>query len=137
MLLYGYQLKGGNKMNTNTKATDKYKKDNYDTITFPMLKGCRDVIKDHIKDTGESYQSFLRRCVINQINRDRQESIAEFNSNFPDNPITVNSDPNVFYLEENVKKQTVKPFREWLLDSDVPENAVDSFFYWLSIGRLD
>ena len=58
---------------SNTKATDIYKRENYDTITFKMMKGDKEKIKAHCKLTGEAYQQFLRRAVIEQIERDRNK----------------------------------------------------------------
>ncbi len=66
------------------KTTNKYKKENYDTIIFPMAKGNRDIIKEHCQSIKESYHSFLRRAVFNTLHQDRIQMLKR---NTPDIPI--------------------------------------------------
>ena len=59
-------------MSDDRKANGVYKPEEYDTIAFPMVKGCKDSIKAHCDASGETYHSFLRRAVVNQISHDRE-----------------------------------------------------------------
>ena len=65
-------MKGKMKMSDNKKANGVYNPEEYDTIAFPMMKGSKDIIKTHCDQTGETYHSFLRRAVVNQIAHDRE-----------------------------------------------------------------
>jgi hypothetical protein len=59
-------------MSDDKKANGVYDPEAYDTIAFPMLKGSKNIIKAHCDQTGETYHSFLRRAVVNQIAHDRE-----------------------------------------------------------------
>ena len=96
-------------MSTNTKATDKYKRGNYDTITFPMLKGERQKIREHVETTGESYQSFLRRAVINQIAQDRYDRFTMEN---PDTEVAPLS--HKLYLSPSVRSMTIPEYNDFM-----------------------
>ena len=93
------------------KANGVYDPDMYETIAFPMMNGSKRIIKDHSDETGETYHSFLRRAVVNQIARDRQAM------NNPD------IDPNTKYegwihYPDNVKRQIVESYEEWTKRND-------------------
>ncbi len=94
-------------MSDDRKANGVYKPEEYDTIAFPMMKGCKDIIKAHCDDTGETYHSFLRRAVVNQIARDREAM---------QNPET---DPNTRFENwlrspDSVKRQIVTSLEAWI-----------------------
>ncbi|MCR5137646.1 MAG: hypothetical protein K6C12_11270 [Oscillospiraceae bacterium] len=57
----------------NYKATTKYKKGNYDRVSVDFPKGEREIIHDHAKRIGMTYQQFIRRAVYNTIEQDRKE----------------------------------------------------------------
>ena len=96
------------------KANGVYNPEMYETIAFPMMKGTKEILKEHSDETGETYHSFLRRAVVNQIARDR-EAMAN-----PD------IDPNTKYegwihYPDNVKRQIVESYEEWIKsNSDQP-----------------
>ena len=54
-------------MSEDKKANGVYDPEKYDTIAFPMMLGSKEIIKAHCDETGETYHSFLRRAVVNQI----------------------------------------------------------------------
>ena len=94
-------------MSDERKANGVYNPEEFDTIAFPMMKGSKDIIKAHCDETGETYHSFLRRAVVNQIAHDR-EAMA--------NP---NIDPNTKFegwlrYPDNVKRQIVTSLQEWM-----------------------
>ena len=89
------------------KANGVYDPEAYDTIAFPMLKGSKDIIKTHCDQTGETYHSFLRRAVVNQMTRDR-DAMA--------NPDVNPNERFEGWLHEpdNVKRQIVVSLKEWI-----------------------
>ena len=94
-------------MSDDRKANGVYEPEEYDTIAFPMVKGCKDSIRAHCDATGETYHSFLRRAVVNQISHDR-EAIR--------NP---GIDPNTKFESwlrspDNVKRQIVTSLEDWI-----------------------
>ena len=94
-------------MSDDKKANGVYNPEEYDTIAFPMMKGSKDIIKAHCDVTGETYHSFLRRSVVNQMARDREAM---------QNP---GLDPNTIYENwlrspDNVKRQIVTSLEEWI-----------------------
>lgn len=104
-------MKGKMKMSDNKKANGVYNPEEYDTIAFPMMKGSKDIIKTHCDQTGETYHSFLRRAVINQIAHDREAMT---------NP---DVDPNTKYegwlrYPDNVKRQIVDSLEEWIKNNN-------------------
>ncbi|MBQ7558014.1 MAG: hypothetical protein IJT00_08110 [Lachnospiraceae bacterium] len=93
-------------MSDDKKANGVYNPEEFDTVSFPMMKGSKDIIKNHCDSTGETYHSFLRRAVVNQIARDREAM---------SNP---EIDPNTkfegwLHYPDNVKKQIVESFQDW------------------------
>ncbi|MBR2762606.1 MAG: hypothetical protein IKD66_15725 [Solobacterium sp.] len=93
-------------MSDDKKANGVYDPEAYDTIAFPMLKGSKNIIKAHCDQTGETYHSFLRRAVVNQMAHDR-EAMKD-----------PNVDPNTEFegwlrSPDNVKKQIVVSMEEW------------------------
>ena len=89
------------------KKNGVYDEAEYETIAFPMMKGRKEIIKDHCDETNETYHAFLRRAVVNQIARDREAM------NHP------GTDPNTKYegwlhYEDNVRKQIVVSLEEWI-----------------------
>ncbi len=98
-------------MSEQKKANGTYNPEEFDTIAFPMMKGSKDIIKAHCDETGETYHSFLRRAVVNQIAHDR-EAMAN-----PD------VDPNTkfegwLHYPDNVKRQIVASLEEWMKQKD-------------------
>ena len=96
-------------MSENKKANGTFNPEEYDTIAFPMMKGCKDIIKSHCDETGETYHSFLRRAVVNQIAHDREAMR---------NP---EIDPNTKFENwlrspDNIKEQIVVSIEEWIKD---------------------
>ena len=94
-------------MSEDKKANGVYDPEKYDTIAFPMMLGSKEIIKAHCDETGETYHSFLRRAVVNQIAHDR-EAMAN-----PD------IDPNTkfegwLHYPDNVKRQIVSSLEEWM-----------------------
>lgn len=94
-------------MSDDKKANGVYNEAEYDTIAFPMLKGSKEIIKAHCDETGETYHSFLRRAVVNQIAHDREAM---------QNPEV---DPNTkfegwLHYPDNVKRQIVSSLEEWM-----------------------
>jgi hypothetical protein len=94
-------------MSDDKKANGVYNPEEYDTIAFPMMKGSKDIIKAHCDVTGETYHSFLRRSVVNQMARDREAM---------QNP---GLDPNTKYENwlrspDNVKRQIVTSLEDWI-----------------------
>lgn len=94
-------------MSENKKANGVYDPEAYETIAFPMMNGSKDIIKTHCDQTGETYHSFLRRAVVNQIARDREAMT---------NP---DVDPNTKYegwihYPDNVKRQIVESLETWM-----------------------
>ena len=94
-------------MSDDKKANGVYNPEEYDTIAFPMMKGCKDIIKAHCDVTGETYHSFLRRSVFNQMARDREAM---------QNP---GLDPNTKYENwlrspDNIKRQIVTSLEDWI-----------------------
>ncbi len=79
----------------------------YETISFPMMKGSKEIIKNHCDSTNETYHSFLRRAVINQIARDRQamaDPSVEANTKYE----------GWIHEEDNVKRQIVDSLQDWI-----------------------
>ena len=94
-------------MSEDKKANGVYDPEAYDTVAFPMIKGAKEIIKAHCDQTGETYHSFLRRAVINQMVHDREAMM---------NP---DVDPNTkfegwMHYPDNVKKQIVVSLEEWM-----------------------
>ena len=94
-------------MSDDKKANGVYNPEEYETIAFPMMKGSKDIIKAHCDVTRETYHSFLRRSVVNQMARDREAM---------QNP---GLDPNTKYENwlrspDNVKRQIVTSLEEWI-----------------------
>ena len=104
-------MKGKIRMSDERKANGVYNPDEFDTIAFPMMKGSKDIIKAHCDETGETYHSFLRRAVVNQIARDREAMT---------NP---DVDPNTIYegwlrCPDNIKRQIVDSLEEWIKNNN-------------------
>ncbi len=98
-------------MSDEKKANGVYNPEEFDTIAFPMMKGSKDIIKAHCDETGETYHSFLRRAVVNQIAHDR-EAMAD-----------PKIDPNTkfegwLHYPDNVKRQIVTSLTEWMKGKD-------------------
>lgn len=98
-------------MSDKRKANGVYNPEEYDTIAFPMMKGSKDIIKAHCDETGETYHSFLRRAVVNQIVHDR-EAMAD-----------PKIDPNTsfegwLHYPDNVKRQIVVSLKEWMQEQN-------------------
>ena len=93
-------------MSDTKKANGVYNPEEYDTIGFPMMKGSKDIIKAHCDETGETYHSFLRRAVVNQIAHDREamrNPEVDPNTKFE----------NWLHSPDNIKKQIITSFEEW------------------------
>ena len=56
------------------KAVNKYVKNNYDRINVTFPKGEKDLLKNHVKSTGESVNSFILRSVKETMERDNRKS---------------------------------------------------------------
>ena len=94
-------------MSDDKKANGVYDPEAYDTIAFPMLKGSKNIIKAHCDQTGETYHSFLRRAVVNQMAHDRvamRDPIVDPNTEFE----------GWLRSPDNVKKQIVVSLEEWI-----------------------
>jgi hypothetical protein len=94
-------------MTEDKKANGVQNPEEYDTIVFPMMKGSKDIIKAHCDTTGETYHSFLRRAVVNQMVRDRQAMRdSGYNAN--------TKYENWLHYPDNVKRQIVTSLEEWI-----------------------
>lgn len=58
------------------KATNKYKKTNYDRMELVVPKGQKDTIKSHAAACGESVNGFIGRAIKEAIARDGAEKPA-------------------------------------------------------------
>lgn len=56
------------------KAVNKYVKNNYDRINVTFPKGEKDLLKNHVKNTGESVNGFILRSVKETMERDNRKS---------------------------------------------------------------
>ena len=94
-------------MSEKGKKNGVYSEAEYETIAFPMMKGSKEIIKDHCDETNETYHAFLRRAVVNQIARDREAM---------QNP---DVDPNTrfegcLHYEENGRHQILTSLEDWI-----------------------
>ena len=56
------------------KAVNKYVKNNYDRINVTFPKGEKDLLKNHVKNTGECVNGFILRSVKETMERDKYKS---------------------------------------------------------------
>ena len=56
------------------KAVNKYVKNNYNRINVTYPKDEKDLLKNHVKNTGESVNGFILRSVKETIERDNHKS---------------------------------------------------------------
>ena len=56
------------------KAVNKYVKNNYDRINVTFPKDEKDLLKNHVKSTGESVNGFILRSVKETMERDNHKS---------------------------------------------------------------
>ena len=54
------------------KATNKYKKANYDRMEILVPKGRKDDIKTHAEILGESVNGFVNRAISETMERDKE-----------------------------------------------------------------
>ena len=94
-----------------TKASDKYKKENYDTIIFPMAKGNRDIIKEHCKFMNETYHDFLRRAIYNAIQEDRMVLLKLDQWTNPD--IKIRRQTGWKMMDKTIKDSKIPTYDEW------------------------
>lgn len=55
------------------KATNKYKKTNYDRMELVVPKGQKDTIKAHAAAHGESVNGFIGRAITETMKRDKEK----------------------------------------------------------------
>lgn len=63
------------------KATQKYIKSAYDTISLRVRKGEKEVIQEHADGQGESMNAFINRAISEQMERDKGEQDGEIDNN--------------------------------------------------------
>lgn len=56
------------------RATNKYKKNNYDRIEIVVPKGRKDEIQAHAEARGESVNGFIGRAISETMERDNGDS---------------------------------------------------------------
>ena len=59
------------------RATNKYKKTNYDRVELVVPKGRKDTIKAHAAAQGESVNGFINRAIDEAMERDGQKRPSE------------------------------------------------------------
>lgn len=52
------------------KAVNKYVRENYDKLLLTMPKGCKEGIKAHAEERGESVNGFINRAIDETMARD-------------------------------------------------------------------
>ncbi len=58
------------------RATNKYKKSNYDRLELVVPKGQKDTIKAHAEARGESVNGFINRAISETMERDEGSPAA-------------------------------------------------------------
>ena len=58
------------------RATNKYKKTNYDRLELVVPKGQKDAIKAHAEARGESVNGFVSRAISEAMERDKASPAA-------------------------------------------------------------
>ena len=90
------------------KASEKPKKPKYETIRFPMVKGSRKIIKAHCRLIGEDYGWFLRRALIETMERDRKARLLAEGCCYGERiQIPFEYEPD---------EQPLQPFGKWLVE---------------------
>ncbi|MBP3327992.1 MAG: hypothetical protein J6L91_03695 [Clostridia bacterium] len=56
------------------KATQKYIKNNYDSVMIRLPKGKKEAIKNHAESQGESLNGFINRAIDETMQRDKENS---------------------------------------------------------------
>ena len=56
-----------------TRAQNKYIRNNYDRINLIMPKGDKDRIKQHADQRGESVNAFINRAIAEAIQHDNEQ----------------------------------------------------------------
>ena len=56
------------------KATQKYIKNNYDSVMIRLPKGKKEAIKNHAESQGESLNGFISRAIDETMQRDKENS---------------------------------------------------------------
>lgn len=59
------------------RATNKYKKSNYDRIELVVPKGKKEIIQAHAEAQGESVNGFINRAISETMERDGLEGPSE------------------------------------------------------------
>ena len=56
------------------KATQKYIKNNYDSVMIRLPKGKKEAIKNHAESQGESLNGFISRAIDETMQHDKENS---------------------------------------------------------------
>ena len=59
------------------RATQKYIRENYDSVVIRMPKGRKDKIRDFAKENGESMNGFVNRAIDETIARESSGNTEE------------------------------------------------------------
>jgi len=66
-------MSGENKISkAQQKAVNKYVKNNYDRINVTFPKGQKELLKNHVQNTGESVNAFIVRSVKETMQRESE-----------------------------------------------------------------
>ena len=66
-------MSGENKISkAQQKAVNKYGKNNYDRINVTFPKGQKELLKNHVQNTGESVNAFIVRSVKETMQRESE-----------------------------------------------------------------
>lgn len=60
------------------RASQKYQKAHIDQLNFKFQKGFKDKLVEHTELTGEALAAFVRRAVLETIERDREKMRGAF-----------------------------------------------------------
>lgn len=55
-----------------TKEINEYKKANYKRVSLELKKDFYNEIQEHIEETGESLNGFIKRAIKEQLKRDKK-----------------------------------------------------------------
>ena len=59
------------------RAVAKYNAANYDRVELRMDKGRKDEVKAHAETQGESLNAFINRAILETMERDNTQEVAE------------------------------------------------------------